>query len=118
MLGFFRRKIDAIADAPPGRKRDSAPLLETYRQSLFDCSHEAVMRRLEDAFDLFEKETISLDTFEKIVLAEKEAIQLDELTYDLDEPVDIGDAADDERTASIEAVEQCLAWIEGYRREG
>ena len=73
------------------------------------------MRRLEDAFGLFENGTISLDTFEKIVLAEQEAIHFGQLPYNLESLAPLAETGDDDRKESIEAVEQCLAWIEGYR---
>ncbi|MCB2047735.1 MAG: hypothetical protein KDE32_05845 [Novosphingobium sp.] len=75
------------------------------------------MRRLEDSFDLLEKGKISLATFEKLVLAEKEAIKCQEPAEDLDNADPMTEADDEELIRSLETVDQCLSWIESYRQK-
>ena len=74
----------------------------------------ATLRRLEDAFNLLEGAKISLSTFERIVVAEREALARAQLT--LPRAITAGPYAgqnsEEGITESIKVVDWCLSWIE------
>jgi hypothetical protein len=123
LLKSLTRMHDAVT---PPRNRNRTALLSHDPRSLYDCSHEAVMRRIADAFDSLEQGRINPVTFEKVVRAELVAVQdipaavaiVHADCSEVAENFSVYEVDIDDRDKSIAVIEHCLQWIADYRTLG
>ncbi len=115
MFHFMKRQDRVQTEAPSNRIRGTAGLVSSDGDSLDDCSYRAVMHRLEGAFDLLETGKISIDTFEKVALAEQAAMLHDHQDYEHERLYEIEANAHQDFAETLAALEQCLKWTAEFR---
>lgn len=115
MLGLFKRGRELQTQGGHHRNRSAVASLDWLPESVLDCSYTAVMHRLEAAFDQLEAGRISIDTFEKIVLAERATVQGNEPYQIIERSFDAEAFPSEDHGAALDALERCLDWINSFR---
>ena len=100
---------------PVERRRSGDTLVQHPSYYAEAETYDAVINRLDRAFDLFERKRISQDTFYELVLIEKKALfqrRADLMRAEHASPSEEGAAAIEDIDQAIGAVKWCIDWCE------